>query len=238
MKISSSKIIKVSGRLGSHSQVSPKLADGPTKSGSDGIRWEVRGFCRHWKLMESTMIKDDPQKVSFGWESSNGPKVQQSPRTESVELLKVQVVSFSSSLPPPQVSCLFPWRLCHPKGMIDSSQKSEWFIWFIWYVSTIFYIFCTHSISFPKHPKISRWVAAPHHPVRGWLSWPAGPNHDLPWDTQLCKSAKLCVCQCLIVYDWWFLQIQACPENDDKWCIGFDQSALCRCACVKESVFL
>jgi len=107
MKISSSKIIKVSGRLGSHSQVSPKLADGPTKSGSDGIRWEVRGFCRHWKLMESTMIKDDPQKVSFGWESSNGPKVQQS-TTEYVELLKVQVVSFSSSLPPPQVSCLFP----------------------------------------------------------------------------------------------------------------------------------
>ena len=32
-KISSSKIIKVSGRLGSHSQVSSKLADGPTKSG-------------------------------------------------------------------------------------------------------------------------------------------------------------------------------------------------------------
>lgn len=56
---------------------------------------------------ECTTIKT-PQKVSFGWESSNGPKVQQSTRTEYIELLKVQVVSFSSSLPPPQVRCLFP----------------------------------------------------------------------------------------------------------------------------------
>ena len=212
---------------------------------AEWIRWEVRGFCRHWKLMlESTMMKDfnknAQQKTPERWVLAGKVQTAQKYSNPHVQnILKVQVVSFSSSLPPPQVSCLFPWRLCHPKGTIDSSQKPEWFIWFIWYVSSIFYIFCTHSISFPKLKDLSLGCCtAPSCPRLAELNQ-LGPTMIYH---EILNSARaqncVCVCQCLIVYDWWFLQIQACPENDDKWCIGLDQSALCRCACVKESVFL
>ena len=179
---------------------------------AEWIRWEVRGFCRHWKLMESTMIKDDPQKVSFGWESSNGPKVQQS-TTEYVELLKVQVVSFSSSLPPPQVSCLFPWRLCHPKGMIDSSQKSEWFIWFIWYVSTIFYIFCTHSISFPKLKDLSLGCCTFILSAAGWADQ-LGPTMMYH---EILNSARAQNCVCVSVFDCLWLMVFADTGMPRKW---------------------
>lgn len=81
-----------------------------------------------------------------------------------------------------------------------SSQGNDWQLPEIWVVHMI-HMICVYNFlhilyTFHQFPKTKRSLAGllHLHPVRGWLSWPAGPNHDLPWDTQLCKSAKLCVC--------------------------------------------
>jgi hypothetical protein len=108
MKICSSKIIKVSGRLGSHSQVvSPKLADGPTKSGL----MDQMGSSGLLQALETHVGEHDDERfqqecttkaactVSFGWESSNGPKVQQSTRTEYIEGPGGFVFKFFASSP-------------------------------------------------------------------------------------------------------------------------------------------
>lgn len=154
----------------------------------------------------------DAWTVSFGWESSNGPKVQQSTRTEYIEGPGGFVFKFFASSP-----SKLPFSM---KAV--SSQGNDWQLPETWVVHMIHMICVLNFLhilyTFHQFPKTKRSLAGLLHrtilSAAGWAE-PAGPNHDLPWDTQLCKSAKLCVC--VSVFDCLWLMVFADTGMPRKW---------------------
>lgn len=227
---------------------------------AEWIRWEVRGFCRHWKLMlESTMMKDFNKnaqqlrrlkrwvlvgKVQTAQKYSN-PHVQNILNFWRSRWFLFQVLCL---LPKYAAffheGCVIPReRLTAPINLSGSYDSYDMCL----HVSTIFYIFCTHSISFPKLIEISRWVHL-HPPsscprlaeLTSWAqAWCTMRYSTLQESKILCVS--LCVSVWLFMIDgfWWSFADTGMPRKWwYKWYIGLDQSALCRCAGVNESVFL